>query len=120
MRLGLRSTKGAGWYVWQNPAPVTLEPQSLLTPRSTHTGFAVHRLSHCLLLLVSLAARDLEFDTLTERIIQLPHPLELFDSVRQSITLYILRPLVKRLGIPPAKFERFTERRSLPVQCSIL
>lgn len=33
-----------------------------------------------------------------------------FSFVRQSITLYFLRPLVKRLGIPPAKFERFTEQ----------
>lgn len=31
-------------------------------------------------------------------------------SVRQFVTLYILRPLAKRIGIRPAKVPRFTER----------
>lgn len=33
-----------------------------------------------------------------------------FPSVRQSLTVYLLRPLAKYLGIRGAKIERFTER----------
>jgi hypothetical protein len=32
------------------------------------------------------------------------------ERVRQSLTLYVLRPLAKRLGIKGAKIMRFTER----------
>ena len=47
---------------------------------------------------------------LPQDIIFLLHHIVTFSFIRQSITLYVLRPLAKRLGIRGSKILRFQEQ----------
>ena len=62
-------------------------------------GLIVHLILHHLLLIVRSS----------ESLLNESDPSQIF-SVRQSITMYLLAPLSRRLGIARSKTERFTEQ----------